>query len=89
MRAIVTVVGMDKVGIIGRVCSQLSAYNVNVLDIRQTIQEGFFTMSMVVDVTVAKLPFTELVIELQKLGKEMALDIHAQNEEIFNAMHSI
>lgn len=89
MRAIVTVVGKDQVGIIAAVCAQLSQYGVNVLDISQTVLQDYFTMIMLVDASQATLPFAELVTRLEEEGKSKGLSIHAQREDIFNAMHRI
>lgn len=89
MRAIVTVVGKDQVGIIANVCSLLSAQQVNVLDISQTVLQEYFTMIMVVDTSACPLDFAALVTELERKGAEMGLTIHAQREDIFNAMHRI
>ena len=89
MRAIVTVIGRDQVGIIAAVCALLSEKNVNVLDISQTVLQEYFTMIMLVDTAGAKIPFTELVKMLEETGKEQGLSIHAQREDIFNAMHRI
>ena len=89
MRAIVTVIGKDQVGIIARVCALLSAQGVNVLDISQTILQEYFTMIMLVDASEAKIPFAELVRLLEEGGKAQGLVVHAQREDIFNAMHRI
>ena len=89
MRAIVTVIGKDTVGIIARVCALLSEQGVNVLDISQTILQEYFTMIMLVDASQAKVPFADLVKELEEAGKAQGLVIHAQREDIFNAMHRI
>ncbi len=89
MRAIVTVIGKDQVGIIADVCALLSAHNVNVLDISQTILQEYFTMIMLVDTAQADLPFAGLAEALERAGKEKELVIHAQREDIFNAMHRI
>ncbi len=89
MRAIVTVVGKDQVGIIAAVCALLSQHNVNVLDISQTVLQDYFTMIMLVDTADAALPFAELVTRLEEEGKSRGLAIHAQREDIFNAMHRI
>ena len=89
MRAIVTVIGKDQVGIIARVCALLSQQGVNVLDISQTILQEYFTMIMLVDMKAAKTPFADLVKLLEESGKEQGLVIHAQREDIFNAMHRI
>ena len=89
MRAIVTVIGKDQVGIIARVCALLSQQGANVLDISQTILQEYFTMIMLVDTKDAKVPFAELVKLLEEEGKAQGLTIHAQREDIFNAMHRI
>jgi ACT domain-containing protein len=89
MRAIVSVIGKDRVGIIASVCQLLSSYQVNVLDISQTILQDYFTMIMIVDAGNATVPFSELVTALEQAGNEMNMTIHAQREEIFNAMHRI
>ncbi|MBR4289223.1 MAG: ACT domain-containing protein [Oscillospiraceae bacterium] len=89
MKAIVTVVGKDQVGIIAAVCVKLAEYNVNVLDISQTVMQGYFTMMMVVDVSAATLPLAELVVLMEQMGKERGLSIRLQREDIFEAMHRI
>ena len=89
MKAIVTVVGKDQVGIIAAVCSQLSERNVNVLDISQTILQDYFTMVMLVDVAGCTVPFAQLAQDLADDGKKRSLDIRVQREDIFNAMHRI
>ena len=89
MKAIVTVVGKDAVGIIAGVCVELANYNVNVLDISQTVMQGYFTMMMVVEVSESKLPLAELAQKLEEKGKEMGLSIRLQREDIFQAMHRV
>jgi len=89
MKAIVTVVGKDQVGIIAAVCVHLASFNVNVLDISQTVMQGFFTMMMAVDVTDCNIPLAELAKEMEDKGKEMGLSIRLQREDIFNAMHRV
>ncbi len=89
MKAIVTVVGKDKVGIIAGVCAQLASFNVNVLDISQTVMQGYFTMMMAVDVSAATLPLADLAQQLDEKGKEMGLSIRLQREDIFEAMHRV
>ena len=89
MNAIVTVLGQDRVGIIAAVCNRLTNYNVNILDISQTILQGAFTMVMAVDVSQSTASFGELGKGLNDLGTELGLSIRIQREEIFNAMHSI
>ena len=89
MNAIVTVSGKDRVGIIADVCGLLAKNQVNVLDISQTVMQDYFTMIMMVDVSGAQLPFSELVKLLEEEGKAVNLSIRAMREDIFNAMHRI
>ncbi len=89
MKAIVTVVGKDRVGIIGNVCISLANFNVNVLDISQTVMQGYLTMMMAVDVSACNIPVAELGTEMARIGDEMGLSIRVQREEIFQAMHRI
>ena len=89
MKAIVTVVGKDRVGIIAGVCNKLADHNVNVLDISQTVMQGYFTMMMAVDVSGCSLPLAELCTAMEQAGNEMGLSIKVQREDIFEAMHRI
>ena len=89
MKAIVTVVGKDQVGIIAAVCVKLAEYNVNVLDINQTVMQGYFTMMMAVDVSDCKVPLAELVEIMEETGKAMGLSIRVQREDIFEAMYRV
>ena len=89
MKAIVTVVGKDQVGIIAGVCNRLAEYSINVLDISQTIMEGYFTMMMVVDLTLCRKPFDQLRAALKDYGEGRGLSIRIQREDIFDAMHKL
>lgn len=90
MKAIVTVLGRDRVGIIAAVCTLLSEHNINILDISQTIlQQGYFTMVLLVDVSHCTDSFTELAVELEEFGKAQALSVRIQREDTFNAMHRV
>ena len=89
MKAILTVIGKDRVGVIAAVCALLSEKNVNVMDISQTIMQEYFTMIMLVDVSAATVPFAQLKEELVAAGEARNLDIRIQREDIFNAMHRI
>ena len=89
MKAIVTVVGKDQVGIIAAVCIKLAEYNVNVLDISQTVMQGYFTMMMVVDVSACTVELAQLCSVMEETGKERSLSIRVQREDIFEAMHRI
>ena len=89
MIAIVTVVGKDRVGIIAQVCVKLAEYQVNVLDINQTVMQGYFTMMMAVDVAACTVPLAELCQIMDAQGQEMGLSIRVQRQDIFEAMHRI
>lgn len=89
MKAIVTVVGKDQVGIIAGVCNTLADHNINVLDISQTIMEGFFTMMMVVDLELCAEPFDKLREVLRTYGEGRGLSVRIQREDIFDAMHKL
>lgn len=89
MKAIVSVIGNDRVGIIAAVCVKLAEVNVNVLEISQTIFGNSFTMVMSVDIEKCSVSFPELAKILDDLGKSMSLSIRIQREEIFEAMHTI
>lgn len=89
MRAFVTVIGHDHVGIIAGICGLLAEKSVNILDISQTILQDNFTMIMLVDASGCTVSFEELAALLSELGKKMELNIRIQREEIFNTMHKI
>ena len=89
MNAIITVVGKDRVGIIAAICVKLAQFNINVLDISQTIMQKSFTMVMAVDMSLTQVPFSQVADSLKELGREMELAINIQREEIFDAMHTI
>ena len=88
-KAIITVVGQDTVGIIARVCTYLADHKVNVLDISQTIIDGFFNMMMIVDVAAADKDFGAVVEDLEQLGDRIGVRIRCQKSEIFEKMHRI
>jgi ACT domain-containing protein len=89
MRAVITVIGKDKVGIIAGVSTILAEKGVNILDISQTIMGGFFTMVMMVDTEKITESFSELADQLQEKGNQMGVEIRIQHEDIFNSMHRI
>lgn len=88
-RTIITVVGKDTVGIIAKVCTWLADNNVNILDITQTIVQGYFNMMMIVDMEKMEKPFEQAVNELDEVGRQMGVQIKCQREEIFDKMHRI
>lgn len=89
MKAIVTVMGIDRKGIIARVSACLSENNINILDINQTIMQELFTMVMYVDMSDAENKFAEVSKELSAIGEELGLEIRIQHEAIFKSMHRI
>lgn len=89
MKGIITVVGKDQVGIIAKVCTLLADNDVNILDISQTIVQGYFNMMMIVDVSQSDSIFEQLVEDLDNLGKQIGVIIKFQHEDIFNSMHRI
>lgn len=88
-RTIITVVGKDSVGIIAKVCTYLADNGINILDISQTIVDGFFNMMMIVDFASVNKDFVEVSDELDTLGEEIGCVIRVQREEIFNKMHRL
>lgn len=88
-KVIITVVGKDTVGIIARICTYLADNGVNVLDITQTIVQGFFNMMMIVDIDKATKNFGDLQKDLEALGGEIGVQVKAQKEAIFDEMHRI
>ena len=89
MRAVVTVVGKDRVGIIAEVCSLLASCGVNILDINETVMQDFFSMSRLVDTKASTVAFGDLVETLSRKGEEMGMKIRINREDLFNAMHKI
>lgn len=89
MKAIVTVIGKDKPGIIAEVCTLLAKSKVNILDISQTVMEGFFTMTMLIDLSQSLQDFVSLDDSLKAKGEEMGLNIRMQREDIFDLMHRV
>ena len=88
-RIIVTLSGMDKVGIIAKVCTFFAENGINILDISQTSMDGRITMMMAVDVSGCDLPLAELAKRMEEKGKSMSLAIRLQREDIFEAMHRV
>ena len=88
-RTIITVICKDRVGIIARICTYLAENDINVLDINQSIVQGFFNMIMIVDAQNAKKDFAVLNGEIEKISEELGVKIKMQHEDIFNVMHRI
>ncbi len=90
MKAIVSVFAKDRIGIIADVCVLISSMRVNILDLNQTILDGFFTMVMLVDTATAEgKSFEDIRAALESEGRRLGLDIRIQREDIFDAMHTI
>ena len=88
-KVIITVVGKDTVGIIARICTYLAENGVNVLDITQTIVQGFFNMMMIVDIEKATKNFGDIQKDLESLGNEIGVQVKAQKQAIFDETHRI
>lgn len=89
MRAVITVIGCDRVGLIAAISSILAKANVNILDISQTTMQDLFTMMMLTDLNKMNVDFSELQNQLSEKGKELGVDVRIQREEIFQSMHRI
>lgn len=86
---IITVTGKDKVGIIAKLANAMAAANINIVDVNQKIMEDCFVMTMAVDIAEAKIDISQIKKKLDRIAKEMSLNITIQNENIFKAMHRI
>ena len=89
MKAVVSVIGRDSVGIIARVSAGCAECGANILDISETVLNGYFTMIMIVDIQELSMPFNDFVDRMAELGRGSGLDIHVMHEDIFNSMHRI
>jgi len=89
MKAVITVMGKDRTGIIAKVSNALFDINVNILDISQTTMQGLFTMIMMVDISGANVEFSVMSDKLAAAGEELGMQIVIQHEDIFNSMHKI
>lgn len=89
MKAVITVIGNDKPGIIAKVSGLLFSYNINILDITQTIMQNMFTMIMLADFSGAEVDIKTIDVKLAEAADEMGLSIHVQREELFKSMHRI
>ena len=89
MKAVVTVIGKDTVGIIASVSAECAKYSVNIVDITQSVLKDYFAMIMLVDINTISTDFSDFSDKLAALGRERGLDIRVMHEDIFNAMHKI
>lgn len=88
-KCIITVVGKDTVGIIAKVCTYLAENRINILDISQTIVQGYFNMMMVTDMELAEKELGDMFEELEAIGNDIGVTIHCQRAEIFEKMHRL
>jgi ACT domain-containing protein len=89
MKIVITIVGHDRVGIVAAVAKTLAEKGVNILDINQNIVNGFFNMVMIADLATATASFADVQAALRATGEAMGVEIKAQHEDIFNAMHRV
>ena len=89
MKAVVTVTGKDKIGIIAAASAECSKYGANIIDISQTVMNEYFAMIMLVDIEVLNLSFADFAEAMRASGEELGVDIRAMHEDIFNTMHRI
>ena len=89
MRAVITVIGKDMVGILAKVCTACAEVNVNVNEVTQSVLQDVFAMVMLVDITNLSVAFSDFSKKLEDIGKDMGLTIHTMHEDIFNSMHRI
>jgi len=89
MRAVITVIGKDTVGILHKVSGICAEYNANVMEVTQSVLQDMFAMIMLVDISKISKDFSEMVDRMTSLGEELGLSIHTMHEDIFNSMHSI
>lgn len=89
MRAVITVIGKDTVGILAKVATVCAEQNINILEVTQSILQDLFAMMMMVDIGDSRIPFTEFSDKLSAMGQQMGLSIHVMHEDIFNSMHNI
>ena len=88
-KVIISVLGKDTVGIIAKVCNYLANENISIMDISQTIVQGYFNMMMIVEMTEAKISLLDLQKGMDIIGEQINVQIKCQGEEIFNKMHRI
>ena len=89
MKAVITVIGKDSVGILAKVSEACSKADVNIVEVTQSVLQDMFAMVMLVDITKLNKNFTELADRMTVLGDELGLKIHTMHEDIFNSMHRI
>lgn len=89
MRAVITVIGKDNVGILAKVSTLCTKYNANVIEVTQSVLQDMFAMIMLIDISAINQDFANLSDEMTQLGQTLGLSIHTMHEDIFNSMHRI
>ncbi|MBQ2971788.1 MAG: ACT domain-containing protein [Ruminococcus sp.] len=89
MKAVITVLGKDSVGILAKVSSACAEEGVNIIEVTQSVMQDLFAMIMLADIKDSKIPLDELKKKLDKVGEEMGMKVHVMHEDIFNSMHKI
>ena len=89
MKAVITVIGHDTVGILAKVSTRCAEYNANIIEVTQSVMEDLFAMVMLVDITKITGEFSDLQNTLVELGEQIGMKIHVMHEDIFNSMHHI
>ena len=89
MRAVITVVGKDMVGILAKVSGECAKYNANVVEVTQSVLQDMFAMVMLVEISELSVEMPEFSKSMTEMGESLALSIHVMHEDIFNSMHRI
>ena len=89
MRAVITVIGKDTVGILAKVSNICASYNANIIEVTQSVLQELFCMIMLVDISKLNTEYASLSSSLSELGKDMDISVHIMHEDIFNSMHRI
>ncbi|MCD7774278.1 MAG: ACT domain-containing protein [Clostridiales bacterium] len=89
MKAVISVIGKDTVGILASVAAKCAEYDINVMDVTQSVLQDMFVMIMMTDITKMTIPFSKFADEMETLGEQKCLSIKVMHEDIFNAMHTV
>ncbi|MDO4742799.1 MAG: ACT domain-containing protein [bacterium] len=89
MRAVITVVGKDCVGILAEISQACKRYNINIVEVSQTVLQDMFCMIMMCDISTISIKFSDFSEQMSLVGKKMNISVHVMHEDIFNSMHRI
>lgn len=89
MRAVITVIGRDMVGILAKISNACAEVNINIIEVTQSVLQDMFAMIMLVDISKLKGDFSDIVYQMNELGETMGLSVHVMHEDIFNSMHRV